>query len=226
MSSRTTEPSATIAASDARAAAEVILAKAQSSRLVIQDFVPLAESLEWQLGQEYLRQRGNKAFLSDAHPVPFVVNNDGSLSYNAAEVFFASVQAAEKDGVLPDDLFVLELGIGVGLFARYFLDAFRDLCDTHAKDYYDRLTYIAADRSERMLRDVARHGVLANHPGRYRLRLVDALNPAPLLGDLMFRGQPARPLRAVFLNYLLDCLPAAVLQIEGETVRQLCVRTC
>jgi hypothetical protein len=30
----------------------------------------------------------------------------------------------------------------------------------------------------------------------------------------------------VFLNYLLDCLPAAVLEVEGETVRQLCVRTC
>ena len=51
--------------------AQAILAKAQPRRDVIQDFVPLAESLEWQLGQEYLRQRGNKAFLSDAMPVPF-----------------------------------------------------------------------------------------------------------------------------------------------------------
>ena len=31
----------------------------------------------------------------------------------------------------------------------------------------------------------------------------------------------------MFLNYLLDCLPAAVLELsEGEKVRQLCVRTC
>jgi tetratricopeptide (TPR) repeat protein len=210
----------------ARTSPEAILNAAQASREVIQDFVPLAESLEWRLGQEYLRQRGNKAFLSDARPVPFVINNDGTLSHHAAQVFFTSLRAAEKEGPLPAELFVLELGIGVGLFARYFLDAFRDLCEQHHKDYYDRLTYLAADRSERMLLDVARHGVLAGHPGRYRLRLVDALDPAPLLGDLMFRGQPARPLRAVFLNYLLDCLPAAVLQIEGGAVRQLCVRTC
>src|SRR5689334_7506668 len=135
MSSRTTEPSATIAASDARAAAEVILAKAQSSRLVIQDFVPLAESLEWQLGQEYLRQRGNKAFLSDASPVPFVINNDGTLSRNAAEVFFASLEQADRAGTLEDDIFVLELGIGVGLFARFFLDAFQELCRKHKADY-------------------------------------------------------------------------------------------
>jgi tetratricopeptide (TPR) repeat protein len=203
-----------------------ILAHAQASREVIQDFVPLSESLEWRLGQEYLRQRGNKAFLSDAHPVPFVINNDGALSTAAAELLFAALQAAEKEAPLPTDLFVLELGIGVGLFARYFLDAFRDLCEQHGKDYYDRLTYIAADRSERMLRDVARHGVLAHHPGRYRLRLVDALDPAPLAHDLMFRGQTGRPLQAVFLNYLLDCLPAASLEVQDGQARQLCVRTC
>jgi len=42
--------------------AEQVLAHAQAGREVVQDFVPLAESLEWELGQQYLRQRGNKAF--------------------------------------------------------------------------------------------------------------------------------------------------------------------
>src|SRR5262245_19587980 len=111
-------------------APEAVLAQAQAGRAVIQDFVPLADSLEWQLGQEWLRQRGNKAFLSEAHPVPFVINNDGALSRNAAELFFASLAEAEHQAPLPADLFVLELGVGVGLFARYFLDAFRDLCAT------------------------------------------------------------------------------------------------
>lgn len=210
-----------------QSSAKDVLAHAQSGREVIQDFCPLAESLEWQLGQQYLRDRGNKAFISDASPVPFVVNNDGTLSRNAAEVFFASLQAAEEAGNLTEpDIFVLELGIGVGLFARYFLDNFRDLCADHNKDYYDRLCYIAADRSERMLMDVARHGVLANHPGRYRLRQVDAMKPETLTHDVMFLNHPGKPLRAVFLNYLLDCLPASVLEFSGEQVQQLCVRTC
>src|SRR5207302_3594629 len=86
--------------------------------------------------------------------------------------------------------------------------------------------YIAADRSAPMLRDACRHGVLADHPGRYVLRQLDALNPAALLDDALLEGGPGRPLRAVFLNYLLDCLPAAVLEMDGERVRQLCVRTC
>src|SRR4051812_43269855 len=71
------------------------LAEAQARRVVLQDFVPLAESLGWELGQEYLRQRGNKAFIADASPVPFVVNNDGTLSRNAADVLFASLEAAD-----------------------------------------------------------------------------------------------------------------------------------
>src|SRR5260370_28130342 len=77
-----------------------VLTQSQSSREVIQDFVPLAESLEWDLGQQYLRERGNKAFISDSSPIPFVINNDGTLSRNAAEVFFASLVEAEEAGTL------------------------------------------------------------------------------------------------------------------------------
>jgi tetratricopeptide (TPR) repeat protein len=229
--------------------AEQVLSHAQAGREVVQEFTWLADSLEWQLGQEYLRQRGNKAFLSDAAPVPFVVNNDGALSKNAADVFFTSLVAAEAHGTLEDEIVVLELGIGVGLFARYFLDHMRTRSRQEKKDYYDRLTYIAADRSARMLHDVLRHGVLAEHAGRYRVRVVDALEPATVLRDVAFgagaktSSPPAplpqggeashsapergrRKLQAVFLNYLLDCLPAAVLEFDGDSVRQLCVRTC
>src|SRR6516165_1922791 len=163
--------------------AEHILIHAQDSRPVVQEFVPLAESMEWELGQQYFRDRGNKAFISDTSPVPFVINNDGNLSRNAAEVFFASLVEEDKEGSLEPDIFVLELGIGVGLFARFFLDNFRDLCAKNKKDYYDRLCYIAADKSERMLLDVCRHGVLANHPGRYRVRQVDAMEPGKLIND-------------------------------------------
>ncbi len=230
--------------------AEQVLAHAQAGREVVQEFVPLAQSLEWLLGQEYLRQRGNKAFLSDSAPIPFVVNNEGTLSKNAADVFFASLRDAEEHGVgvLEDEIVVLELGIGVGLFARYFLDHLRTLCRQQKKDYYERLTYIAADRSPRMLHDVLRHGVLAEHPGRYRVRQIDAMEPEAVLRDVGFgvsgdaevgqvfnvpgtdghvKNVPHNgKLRAVFLNYLLDCLPAAVLELDGQQVRQLCVRTC
>jgi hypothetical protein len=118
---------------DAVRLGEQVLANAQAGRDLVQDFVPLADSLEWDLGQEYLRQRGNKAFLSDASPVPFVINNDGTLSRHAAEVFFANLLEAEKTSPIELEIFVLELGIGVGLFAHFFLDRFRELCRQSGK---------------------------------------------------------------------------------------------
>ena len=92
--------------------AEQILTNAQDNRPIIQDFVALADSVEWELGQQYLKDRGNKAFISDASPVPFVVNNDGNLSRNAAEVFFASLLEAEKAG---------DLRVCPGSYAAFFM---------------------------------------------------------------------------------------------------------
>src|ERR1051325_6237294 len=206
---------------------EQLLAHAQAGREVIQDFVPLADSLEWELGQESFRWRGNKAFISDTSPVPYVINNDGSLSRNAAEVFFTSLAEAEKAEPLEEEIFVLELGIGVGLFARFFLDHFKELCHKNKKDFYDRLFYVAGDRSERMLLDALRHGVFGSHLGRIGVHYVDALKPEETLAkNARFHGQDHKPFRAVFLNYLLDCLPASVVEIDGDNVKELCVRTC
>ncbi len=204
-----------------------ILASAQPGRFVIQEFTPLSDSIEWEMGQRYLHERGNKAFIIDPEPVPFIVNNDGNLSLNAANLFFTSLISADQEGILEKNIFVLELGIGVGLFARFFLDTFRDLCDKKGKDYYHRLCYVAADRSAQMLLDACRHGIFTNHPGRYLLRVVDALCPErDLPKDPVFGELAPSPFRAIFLNYLLDCLPAAVLKIKGEKVQQLHVRTC
>jgi tetratricopeptide (TPR) repeat protein len=194
---------------------------------VVQDYRPFPESIEWQLGQRYFRERGSGAFLHDAAPVPYLVNNDGTLSVRAAQTFFQSLLEAEAQGVPEEEICVLELGIGVGLFARLFLDAFRALCRERGKDFYDRLCYVAGDSSGRMLRDACRHGVFANHPGRYALRVVDALRPEDdLRQGLAFGPRGPGPFRAVLLNYLLDCLPAAVLKVSEGEVRQLFVRTC
>ncbi len=209
-------------------APEQVLFQSQSAREVVQEFCPLGASLELEVGGQYFRSRGSKAFLSDSMPVPFIINNDGTLSRNAAELFFKSLVAAEQSAELEPEICVLELGMGVGLFARFFLDCFRDLCLREKKDYYDRLSYIAGDYSERILLDLARHGVFANHPGRYRLRLVDAMQPDKNSDQwsVVSGQQEPSQLRAVFLNYVLDCLPVTVLQFEQDHVKQLCVRTC
>jgi len=207
-------------AGDAAAAAEV-LSRAREGAVVLQDFRPLAESLDWELGQHAWASRGSRAFLADK--VPLKATSDGWLARNAAELLCAALDAART---LPPVLPVLEVGVGHGLFARAFLGAFQELCQARGKPYYERLHYVAADKSQPMLDDLARHGMLDAHAGRFQLCRVDAerigLDLAPLVGQ----GGPADGgFCAVFLNYVLDGLPAAVLRLDGQGASQLCVRT-
>ena len=184
---------------------------------MIQDYVPLTESLEWRLGERFWRQCGSTAFLN-GH-VPYKITNDGNLSRKAAELLFEQLTEAEADGTLEKRIRVLELGAGTGLFARYFLDALRALCLAHEKDYYDRLTYVATDRSDRSLSDMRRHGILAGHSDHCEIRIGDALTAGFGLErrDVSFR--------AIFMNYLLDSLPSTVLKRDEEGLREMRIRT-
>ena len=203
--------------------ASKVLRDAQGSRLVIQDFRPLPGSIEWELGLSAYEQYGSLAFAGD-QPIPFAINNDGNLSLDAAEVLFHTLQQADENGSLEPEILVLELGPGLGLFARYLMDVFRELCRKLDKDYYNRLTYVAGDRSEKMLADIGRRGVFANHVGHYELRVVDALRPEQYFGTHP-EWKDSR-FHAIFLNYVLDSLPATALRVSSQGVKQLCVRTC
>ncbi len=174
----------------------------------------MAESIDWELGQIYWEVRGGGSFTS--HEVPFAVNNDGCHSANAAAVLFQNLLESERQGTLEGQIRILELGVGVGLFARFFLDVFRRLCRTNEKDYYQRLYYVAADSSLQILEDLAASGVLADHAGRYEIRTIDATQ---------LEACDADSFRAVFLNYILDSLPAAVLEVDESSVAQLYLRT-
>jgi hypothetical protein len=169
------------------------LGRAHASRPVVQDYCPFPQSVEWQLGQRYLSEHGSRAFLHDPGPVPYVVNNDGALSRRAAQVLFEGLLEAEAEGNREEEIQVLEVGIGVGLFARLFLDAFRALCREEGKDYYDRLCYVAGDYAGRMLLDACRHGAFANHPGRYSLRLVGPSAPKTAWARALAQGRCPAP---------------------------------
>ena len=205
------------------ASALEIVKTVQTGRFEIQGFCPLANSIDWELGQLYWEKYGCWALTGS--DVPFLVNNDGNLSGGAADLLFTGLAEAEREGRLENKIFALELGVGLGLFARYFLDEFRRLCAQHEKDYYERLCYVAADKSERMLADFSRHGLLERHEGHYRLCRADALQPDAALA-IPAAGEPPGAFRAVLLNYILDNLPAAILKADNGQLSQCCLRTC
>src|SRR6201986_265164 len=94
----------------------------EHAAVLLEDYRPLCESLEWQLGQLYYAKAGHNAFLSGE--IPYLVNNSGVLSIIAAELLFESLLDREAKGLLSPRIVALEPAVGSGLFARGFLRVF------------------------------------------------------------------------------------------------------
>jgi tetratricopeptide (TPR) repeat protein len=187
----------------------------------VEDFRPLSECLEWRLADIYWDGSGVIPFVRN--DVPYLVNNTGRLSENAAALVFAAFN--ELRSSLPERLTILELGAGTGLHARYFLDAFSALCRDAGSDLYDRLTYVVTDRFERTVAGWEQQGLFAEHEGHVALRVCDATAPSELSSP---GGEAMPPLGTplvVFCNYLLDVLPSRIVRRAADGLEQLCVRT-
>jgi tetratricopeptide (TPR) repeat protein len=193
--------------------------EAAGSRLLLEGFCPLAESLEVRLAESLWQTEGALPFVAGS--VPFVVNNSGWSPAAAAQVLFACCRE-ERDTTGP--IAVLELGAGVGLFARQLLDAFAELCQREHSDYYQRLIYFVTDSSRRTLQVWQECHLFADHGARVLPALADARQPTRLT---TLGGAPVLlpNLRAVFCNYLLDNLPAAVVREQEGIIQQLMVQT-
>ena len=100
---------------------------------------------------------------------------------------------------LPDELYVLELGVGNGNQARTWLDEFVSLDRRHGRDYYRRLRYLMGDYSPHVL-DRARQAV-AHHGERISALVVDATRPAITLGFLAGKAF------LVYISNVYDNLP-------------------
>jgi tetratricopeptide (TPR) repeat protein len=191
---------------------------ASPNRSVIQDFRPIHCSLESELAHLYWQQVGVQAFAGNE--VPFVINNDGKLSRAAAELAFANCREVPRHGPIR----MLEIGAGSGLFARYFLDTFRDLCRHHQADYFDRLTYYLSDASLRTVEQWDELGQFDDLKDHVVTGVVDATRCSELhTRDGMV--VPLSGLACAFAHYVLDVLPAAVVRNGAGGAEQLCVRT-
>jgi hypothetical protein len=91
--------------------------------------------------------------------------SDARNSAAAREVIldlFSSWDELASRRALPEELYVIELGVGNGGQARTWLDEFVELDRRHGRDYYRRLHYLMGDYSAHVLdrarQEVAHHG--------------------------------------------------------------------
>jgi hypothetical protein len=101
---------------------------------------------------------------------------------------------------LPEELYVLELGVGNGGQARTWLDEFVELDRRHGRDYYRRLRYLMGDYSAHVL-DRARQAVA--HHGDHVSGLV--LEATRLSGSVGFLAAKAF---LVYISNVYDNLPS------------------
>jgi hypothetical protein len=122
---------------------------------------------------------------------------------------FATWDTLEARRALPEDLCVLELGVGNGNFAQAFFDEFAALDTAHGRDYHRRLHYFMGDYSPHVLARAQQ--AVAEHASHTSAIVLDARRPETTLGFL--RGK----LFLVYLSNVYDNLPSdEVATIGGQ----------
>lgn len=201
-------------------------------RLLLHERRPIVGSLEWVLARRYWETTGLDGFVRSE--VPYVVNNTAWLAESAAAVLLAA--GTRLASTTPIRL--LELGAGLGLFAKQLLDVLEERCQREGRTEYDRLTFYVTDGSSRTVARWQEEGLFAAHAGHVVLARCDAENPTTLFplaaqeGDDGVVGKsgtssiaqgttfdspaviqlPHHSLHAVFCHYVLDTLPATILR--------------
>ncbi|MDQ7904860.1 hypothetical protein RB614_10045 [Phytohabitans sp. ZYX-F-186] len=126
------------------------------------------------------------------------------------EGLFDVWETLELRAALPEELVVVELGVGNGGQAKVFLDEFRRADRARGTDYYRRLHYLMCDYSQHVL-DLAGEAV-AEHAGRVSSVALDATRPLTSLGFLKYK------VFLVYVSNVYDNLPTdEVAQIGGRT---------
>jgi hypothetical protein len=119
-------------------------------------------------------------------------------------------------GQLPEQIFVMELGVGNGTQARTWLDEFQRYARETNSDYYDRLHYLMSDFSVCVL-NVAREAV-APHLSKVSFLVMDATDPLKSLSFLRYK------LLFVHISNVYDNLPSSELVKWNNRYYQVEVR--
>ncbi|GAA4556556.1 hypothetical protein [Pseudonocardia xishanensis] len=188
--------------------------------LALEDWGPGSDSCIWEFNALYwsaleLWEKASGQGYEQALPGGESDARNVDAARDLIDELFAVWDRLTAASALPDELYVVELGVGNGNQAKVFLDTFRERDREHGGGYYRRLHYLMCDYSQHVL-DLARETV-GEHLDHVSAFALDAVRPLTALGFLQYK------VFLVYVSNVYDNLPTdEVAQLGGRTY---CVET-
>lgn len=188
--------------------------RTESDRHYLEPWGRTTASLIWNFNALYWKALGLWEAVS-GRPYEQALPGGESDARNAAAArdtilrLFATWDGLAERRALPDQLHVLEIGVGNGNQARVWLDTFVEIDRESGRDYYRRLHYLMGDYSAHLL-DIARAQLHA-HEEHTSTLVLDAMKPSNTLGFLKYKTF------FVYISNVYDNLPTdEIARIDGH----------
>jgi hypothetical protein len=122
----------------------------------LESWVRPSKSVMWSFNRAYWRHLASwdETFQKDyAAALPGGVSDGTNPEFWGTQLtaFLDSLDRLDAWSELPDEIHVLELGVGDGEQALVWLDTFKALCEERGRDYLGRVRYLMADYSPHVL---------------------------------------------------------------------------
>jgi hypothetical protein len=161
-----------------------------AGRTYLEAFAPVRESIIWRFNRLFWQRvadwetAAGRTF-EQALPSGQSDANHPEAVADAVADFWTLLRDLDKRGQPPQDIFVLEIGVGSGTRAARWLDRFKALDEERGTGYYGRLRFLLGDYSmptlERAMAAVAQHRDQVSVIG------MDALDPLRTLSFLRYK---------------------------------------
>lgn len=187
----------------------------------LEEWVRPSKSVMWSFNRSYWRHLAawDATFQQDyASALPGGVSDGTNKDFWDDQIarFMRTLDRLDEWSELPDEIHVLEFGVGDGQQARVWLDAFAQACEEQGRDYLPRVRYLMADYSPHVL-EIAR-GRVARYADQVEGLELDFRNPihglAHLRGKVLF----------AHTSNLYDNLPTDELMRVGDRAYEPLVR--
>ena len=160
---------------------------AEADRVLLEDFRSFRSSIAWDFNRLYWHrlkdwEQATSRGYDQALPGGKSEGNDPAAIADSVADFWTLLKNLDSQNQLPAELFVLEIGVGMGVRAGCWLDRFRALDRERGTNYYPRLRFLLGDYSLATL-DRSRPAV-RNHVDLCSFIVLDALDPMKTLSFL------------------------------------------